>query len=42
MIPDPEFALWPNLRPALVALVFIALPLFGLILLLERMFRKPH
>ncbi len=39
---DDPFSLWANLKPALVALVFIALPLLGLIVLLEKIFRKPR
>jgi hypothetical protein len=44
MIDDPSFNLWANLQPVLLALMFIAIPLFGLIVLLGRMFRKnpPH
>jgi hypothetical protein len=40
MINDPSFDLWANLQPALVALVFITLPLFGVIVLLEKVFSR--
>jgi hypothetical protein len=41
-MPDPSFDLWTNFKPVVAALVFVTLPLFGLFLLLEKIFRKPH
>ena len=37
---DASFGLWANLQPVLLTLVFITLPLFGVIVVLGRLFSR--